>query len=136
MRQVVQEWCVAAFERLEIDGFIIGGALLPTPIEDADPLEGQGAHGSLVRLALVALLLVVDLGPEGMPCGFSSPLHKRLSQERRTLEAPVDPGLLAAAFRHWRNPRIFLELLGRSEAFPLFTKGHEEARGKDRPGAW
>ena len=71
-----------------------------------------------------------------MPCGFSRPLHKRLSQERRTLEAPVDPGFLAAAFRHWRNTRIFLEFLGRSVAFPLFAKGHEEARGKDGPGAW
>ena len=50
-------------------------------------------------LALVALLLVVDLGPEGMPLGFSSPLYKRLSQALRTLEAPVDPGLFAAAFR-------------------------------------
>jgi hypothetical protein len=132
----VQEWCATAVERLEIHGFIIRRALLPTPIEDTDPLECQGAHGRLVRFALVALLLVVDLRPEGMPCGFSSPLHKRLSQELRALEAPVDPGLLAAAFRNRCNTRIFLEFLGRSVAFPLFTKGDEEARGKDRPSAW
>ncbi len=67
MRHVVQEWCAAAFERLEIDGFIVWRALLPTPREDADPFEGQGAHGGLVCLALVALLLVIDLCPEGMP---------------------------------------------------------------------
>src|SRR5262249_40572073 len=66
----------------------------------------------------------------------SSPLHKRLSQERRTLEAPVDPSVLAAAFRHWCNTRIFLEFLGRSVAFSLFAKGHEEARGKDSTGTW
>jgi hypothetical protein len=132
----VQKWCAAAFERLEIHRFIIRRAILPTPIEDANPFKGQGPHSGLMRLALITLLLVVDLGPEGMPCGFSSPLHKRWAQELRTLEAPVDPGLLAAAFRHWRNPRIFLEVLGRSVALSLFTKGYEEARGKDRPGAW
>ena len=127
----MQEWCAAAFERLEIDGFIVRGAILPTPIEDADPFECQGAHGRLVRLALVALLLVVDLRPEGMPDRFGSPLHKRLSQELWTLEAPVDPGLLAAAFRDRRNPRIFLEFVGGGVAFPLFAEGDEEAGGKD-----
>ena len=136
MRHVLQEWCAAAFERLEIHGFIIRRTVLPTPIEDADPFKCQGAHGRLMRLALVALLLIVDLGPEGMPGGCSSPLYKRLSQELRTLEAPVDPGLLAAAFCHWRNPSIFLEFLGRRVAFPLFAKGHEEARGKDSTSAW
>ena len=77
MCHVVQEWCAAALERLEIDRFIVWRARLPTPIEDAEPSAGQGAHGCLVRLALVALLLGVTLSPEGMPCGVSSPLHNR-----------------------------------------------------------
>ena len=132
----MQEWCVAAFERLEIDGFIIGGALLPTPIEDADPFEGQGAHGRLVRLAFLALLLIIDLCPEGMPGGFRRPLDKRLSQELWTLEAPVDPGLLAAAFRHRRHARIFLEFVGGGKAFPLFAEGDEEAGSKHGPRPW
>ena len=132
----MQEWCVAAFERLEIDGFIIWGALLPTPKEDADPFEGQGAHGRLVRLAFIALLLIIDLCPEGMPCGFRRPLHKRLSQELWTLEAPVDPGLLAAAFRHRRNARIFLEVVGGGKAFSLFAEGDEEAGSKNGPSPW
>ena len=136
MCHVVQEWCATAFERLEIHGCIIRRAVLPTPREDADPCKCQGAHGRLMRLALVALLLRVDLGPEGMPGGFRRPLSKRVSQERRTLEAPVDPGLLAAAFCHWRNPSLFLAFLGRSVAVPLFAKGHEEARGTDSTSAW
>src|SRR5437870_9539607 len=136
MRQVVQEWRVAAFERSEIDGFIIWGALLPTPREDADPCEGQGAHGRLVRLAFLALLLIIDLCPEGMPGGFRRPLDKRLSQELWTLEAPVDPGLLAAAFRHRRNARIFLEFVGGGKAFPLFAEGDEEAGSKHGPRPW
>src|SRR5437879_50537 len=106
MRQVVQEWCVATFERLERDGCIIGGALLPTPREDAAPCACQGAHGRLGCLACIALLLRIDLCPEGMPGGFRSPLDKRVAQERWTLEAPVDPGLLAAAFRDRRNARL------------------------------
>jgi hypothetical protein len=132
----VQEWCVAAFERLEIEGFIIGGALLPTPIEDADPFEGQGAHSRLMRLTLVALLLILDLCPEGMSGRFRCPLDKRLSQELWTLEAPVDTGLLAAAFRHRCNARIFLEFLGGGKAFPLFAEGDEEAGSKHGPSPW
>jgi hypothetical protein len=89
-----------------------------------------------VRLAFLALLLIIDLCPEGMPGGFRSPLDKRLSQELWTLEAPVDPGLLAAAFRDRRNARIFLEFVGGGKAFPLFAKGDEEAGGKNSPSPW
>ncbi len=100
------------FERLEIDGFIVWDALLPTPIEDADPFECQGAHSRLMCLAFIALLLIIDPCPEGMPYGFRSPLYKRLSQKLWALGTPVDPGLLAAAFRDRRNARIFLEFVG------------------------
>ena len=133
---MVQERCIAALERLEIEGFIVWGALLPAPREDADPFEGQGAHGRLVRLAFVALLLVIDLRPEGMPGGFRRPLDERLAQERRALEAPVHPGFLATAFRDRGDTCIFLEFRGRGIAFPLFAKGDEEAGGKDGPGSW
>ena len=132
----MQEWCTAAFERLEIDRFLIRRALLPTPKEDADPFECQGSYGRLVRLAFVALLLIIDLGPEGMPRGFRRPLHERLAQERRTLEAPVHPGLLATAFRDRRNARVFLEFLGGGEAFSLFAEGDEEAGSKHGSGPW
>jgi hypothetical protein len=87
-------------------------------------------------LALVALLLIIDLGPEGMSCGFRCPLDKRLAQELWTLEAPVDPGLLAAAFRDRRNARLFLEFVGGGKAFPLFAEGDEEAGSKHGPSPW
>ena len=125
-----------AFERLEIDGFIIWGALLPTPREDADPCEGQGAHGRLVRLALIALLLIIDLCPEGMPGGCRRPRDTRLAQERWTLEASVDPGLLAAACRHRCNARLFLEVVGGGKAFPLCAEGDEEAGRTNGPSPW
>jgi hypothetical protein len=132
----VQEWCATAFECLEIHGFIRRRVVLPTPIEETEPFEGQGAPGGLVCLPLLALLRRVDRGPAGRPRGFRGPLHNGVPQERRTLEAPVPPGLLPAACCHRGHPRICLEFLSRSVAFPLFANGHEAARGKDRTGAW
>src|SRR5215470_11984665 len=132
----MQEWCITALECLEIHGFIVRRAILPTPIKDADPFESQGAYGRLVRLAFVAVLLIIDLGPEGMSRGFRRPLHERLAQERRALEAPVHPGLLATAFRDRRNARVFLEFIGGGEAFTLFAEGDEEAGSKNGSGPW
>jgi hypothetical protein len=123
-------------ECLEIGRLIVREALLPTAIEDTDPFEGQGADSRLVRFALVALLLVIDVCPERMPDRFCGPFHERLSEERRTLYTPVPPGFLATAFRDGCEARIFLEFLGRGDAFPLFAEGHEEARGKDGSGPW
>jgi len=85
---------------------------------------------------LVALLLVIDPRPEGMPDRFSRPLHKRLSEECRALEAPVDPRLFAAAFGHWGNPGILLEFNGGGIAFALLTKGDQEAGSEDGSGTW
>ena len=123
-------------ERLERGRLIVREALLPTTREDTDPCEGQGSHSSLVRCALVALLLVIDLCPEGMPDRCRGPCHERLAEARRTLPTPVHPGFLATAFRDWRHAGVFLEFRGGGEAFPLCAEGHEETRGKDRPSAW
>ena len=86
--------------------------------------------------ALVALLLVVDLGPEGMSGGFRCPLDKRLSQELGTLETPVHPGLLATPFGHRRNPGIFLEVGGGGIALALFAEGDEQPGSEDGARSW
>jgi len=114
-------------ERLERGRRIVREALLPTAREDTDPCEGQGAPSRLVRFALVALLLGIDVGPEGMPERCRGPCHARVSEEGRTLQAPVHPGLRATAFRDRCDARIFLACLGRGEACSLGTEGHEEA---------
>ena len=110
-------------QRLEIDGLIVRRVLLPAPIQDADPFERQCPDGGLMGLALVALLLVVHLRPEGMPDRLRRPCDERLPEALWTLEAPMDPGLLAAAFCDRRNARIFLEFVGGGKAFPLFAEG-------------
>ena len=123
-------------EGLEIGRRIVGEAILPTAREDAEPCAGQGSPSSLVGVALVALRLIRDLGPAGMPERGRCPCHERVSEARRTLPTPVPPGLLATAFRDRCDARICLEFLGGGDAFPLCAEGHEEAGGKDGPGPW
>src|SRR5262245_5086360 len=86
--------------------------------------------------ALGTLLLVIELGPEGMPDRFCRPLHKRLAEELWTLEAPVDPSLLPAAFGDRGNTGIFLQFGSGGIACALFAKGDEEAGSEDRPSTW
>lgn len=86
-------------------------------------------------LALVALLLVIDLCPEGMPRGFRCPFHEGLAEELRALEAPVDPRLLAATFCDGCNTGVPLECSGRRLAVALFPKGDEQPGGEDGPRA-
>jgi hypothetical protein len=105
-------WCTAAYERLELDGFIIRRAILPPPPEGTAPFACLGAHSRRGRLALVTLLLIIDLRPEGMPRGFRRPLHERVAQEGRTLEGPVYPRLLATACRDRSDARAFWECFG------------------------
>ena len=112
-------------QRLEIDGLIVRRVLLPAPIQDADPFERQCPDGGLMGLALVALLLVVHLRPEGMPDRLRRPFDERLPEALWILEAPVHPGLLAAPFGHRRDPGIFLEVGGGGIAFALFAEGDE-----------
>jgi hypothetical protein len=71
-----------------------------------------------------------------MPRGVRRPFDERLSQERGALETPVDPGLVAAAFRHRRNASVLLPLIGSGVAVALFAKGDEETRGQDGASAW
>src|SRR5712691_2373785 len=67
---------------------------------------------------------------------FRGPLHEGVAEESRTLEAPVDPGLLAAPFCHRRDARALLACSGGRRAFTLFTAGDEAAGSEDRASAW
>jgi hypothetical protein len=44
----------------------------------------------------------------------------------------MNPGLLAAAFRDWRDAGIFLPFGGGRIAFTLFAEGHKQPKGEDR----
>jgi hypothetical protein len=132
----MHEGCPAAFERLARDGCILRGVSLPTPQDATAPLAGSGTHGRLVCLAFVAWLLIIDLGPAGMPGGCRRPRHARVAAARGTLEAPVPPGLLATACRDGCHARVFVACLGGGDAGPLCAAGDEEAGRQDGPGPW
>jgi hypothetical protein len=68
--------------------------------------------------------------------GCCGPFHECLSEERGALQAPVDPGIVAAAFGHRRNAPILLKLVGRGVTVALFAEGDEEAGSQDGPSAW
>ena len=44
---MLEPGCPRAVERLERDGFLVRGTLLPTPKEHTAPREGQRTHGGL-----------------------------------------------------------------------------------------
>ena len=121
MGQVVKKWRTPMYQDVKRDRVIVRRAILPTPTEATEPLKRQGPDGGLMCGALVALLRVVGAGPEGMPKGFSGPFHARLSQACGALPAPMDPGFIAAAFRHWRAASTWLERIGGGRALTRFA---------------
>jgi hypothetical protein len=123
-------------ERLEIGGLIVRRAILPTPREDTEPFDREGPHGGLMGFPLVAVLWGIDLRPERMPEGLSRPRHARLADELWTWEAPMDPGLPAAAFRHRRAAGVRWECSGGRRAGTWFAAGDEQPGGKDRARTW
>lgn len=133
---MVDPWCSSSFQGIERERCIVERAMLPSPQEHTNPCERQRPNGGLMRGTLLAVLLVVGAGPEGMPRGFSRPFHERWSQAGGTLEAPVHPGSVAAAFRHQRTTSVLLELIGRGVTFAWFAEGTEETWGNDRASAW
>ena len=72
-------------ECLERGRLIVWGALLPTPREDAEPCEGQGSYGRLVRLALLALLLIKT-------CAQKECLVDAAAHSTTCVAGTVDPG--------------------------------------------
>src|SRR5262249_31607895 len=135
-RQIVDQRRTTVVERIELDGLIIQGTILPTPREDTDPLACQSAHGGLLRFPLGALLLVLHPRPAGMPDRFGCPRDKGLPQALRTREAPVPPGLRAAAFGDGCAPRLLWQCGGGGIAFPLCAAGDEQPGGEDEARSW
>jgi hypothetical protein len=58
-----------------------------------------------------------------------------VSQAFGALETPVNPGLVAAAFRHRRKASIPLQLISRGVAVAWFAKGDQKTWGQDGASA-
>ena len=125
-------------KRLERDGLLVRGVRLPAPREDADPCERQGPYSGLLGLACFAWRLGVPLRPAGRP-DRRRPCDARVPEALWTREAPVPPGLLAAARGHRRDPGIFLSCGSGSRACAWFAAGDEPPGAQTGPApgrAW
>jgi len=71
-----------------------------------------------------------------MADGFGSPLYERVAQERRALQAPVDPGCVAAAFGHRRDPGVCLARIRSGVAVTWFAEGGKKSGGQDGASTW
>jgi hypothetical protein len=121
---------------IERGGLIRWGTILPTSKEETAPLACQRAHSGLMGFSLVALLLVIDPRPAGRPERCGGPLDARVPAALGTREAPVAPGLLAAACGDRCDPGLLWPGGGGGRALPLCATGDVPPGGEDGPRAW
>jgi len=87
-----------------------------------------------MRGTLVPLLAVVGTGPSGFVDGLRGEVDEGLTQELRTLEAPVYPGTVTASFGDGRDTAAFLQLCGTVVAVAILAEGGQEPRCDDFAG--
>jgi hypothetical protein len=114
----------------QIVSLIVRNAADPAAVEDAEPLEGESAEGGLVLHAGSLAPGVEGAGPEGARDGLPDPLDEGLAEEGGALIAPVNGGLVAAAFGDEGDAGALLDRGSVWEALTALAEGDEEARGK------
>jgi hypothetical protein len=67
-------------ERGQQAGLVIGAAIFPAAVQNAEPFEGQGPNGGVMRFLAVALLLVVLLCPEAFLHEMLGPIPERFGE--------------------------------------------------------
>jgi hypothetical protein len=75
---------VALLESHQVVSLIVGSAFDRAAVEDADPLEGKGAQGSLVSHAASAPALVECICPEGPWDSLAHPFNECLAEKGGT----------------------------------------------------
>jgi hypothetical protein len=127
---------MALLESEQIARFIVGDAVDPAAVEDADPLEGESAESGLVLHAASLASGVEGVGPERARDGLAYPLDEGLAEEGGALIAPVDGGFVAAAFGDGGNAGVLLDGGGVWEALTALAEGDEEAWSEGCASAW
>jgi hypothetical protein len=118
---------MALLKSEQITRLIVRHAVDPAAVEDADPLEGESAESGLVPHAASLASGVEGAGPEGARDGLAHPFDEGLAEEGGTLIAPVDEGLVAAAFGDGGDAGVLLDRGGVWEALTALAEGDEEA---------
>jgi hypothetical protein len=126
---------LARLQSQQVARLVVVDTVGPAAVEDANPLEGERAKGSPVLHAASAAALVEGVGSEGARDGLPDPFNEGLSEESGAPIAPVDGGLVAAAFGDGSDARVLLERGGVWEALAVLTEGNEEARCEGSAGA-
>jgi hypothetical protein len=127
---------MALLEGHEVASFVVGFAVHPAPMEDADPLEGESTKRSLMGAAAFAVALVEGFGPEGARDGLAHPLDEGLALEGGACEAPVHPALVATALSDGGDADVLLQggsVGNRSRRSPKATS-RRGARAGPAPG--
>jgi hypothetical protein len=94
---------MALLESHEIASLVVGFAVEPATMKDADPLEGESTKRCLMGAAAFAVALVEVLGPVGARDGLAHPFDEGLALKGGARKAPVDPELVATAVRRPRT---------------------------------
>jgi hypothetical protein len=125
---------MALLESHEVAGFVVGFAVEPAPMKDADPLEGESTKRCLMGAATFAVALVEGLSPEGARDSLAHPFDESLALEGWAREAPVDPALVAAALGDGSDADVLLQGRRVREALSSFTEGHQQTRSQSGTG--
>src|SRR5512140_1454251 len=125
---------MALLEGHEVAGFVVGLSVVPTAPKDANPFESEGAEDSLVGNALGLPAFVESLGPERVGDGLAGPLDEGLAEESGGDEAPVRPGLVAAAFDDRRDTGALLHRSGVGKTVTVLAEGGEKSRCQGSAG--
>src|SRR5687767_13633820 len=110
--QELDDRTVVASELLDIAFFVVGDARLPKVEDNANPLEGQAAHGRLMAEAALPLQSVVGVRPPTESTGLVGELVEGLAKELGTSKPPPHDLRLAAALRDGGDAAVLLHLAG------------------------
>jgi hypothetical protein len=107
----------------EVACFVVGFAVEPPPMKDADPLEGESTKRCLMGAATFTVALVESPGPEGARDGLAHPFDEGLALKGGARNAPLS--------------LMPINQLARS---PISQRARQQHRGESRRarslGAW
>ena len=114
---------------------VVGGSLLPTLEQDANPLERQGADDGVKFLTLAFVIVHIVARPLGGGDGEACKLMEGLPGELGTGPAHEDRPGVAAAAGDWRDAAETLDVVGFGIPRPICAKEGEQPGGHGRAGA-
>lgn len=136
LRESLKEMGLASGERLEIDGFVVGSAIEPAAMKDANPLEGQRTDSGMMCFSTFDLEFIKGASPGGSAEGVMSELMEGLSEKGGASPSPMDPGGIAATLGDGGDAGVLLKVFREGETGAIGAEGGQKTWGHDLSGAW